>query len=776
MKAAKYKSTIVLLLAVAIAGVVAYSLSKKPTSEELERQRKRLLPDFKTADVVSLVIESGGKRFACRRGDNDEWRLTEPVAVRADRAQVEDILDKLELAEKVSAAYPEKGKPLDLAQYGLKEPVRKVAVEVSGAPARTWTILVGKEAGAADSVFVMVEGQAGVYAVGKDVVQKTSAALTDLRSKNLVAPLGTFDLTKVTIASAALNGRAPFEAECEKAGDKWEVKKPFYGPADSDQIAGLADKLHSHRIGTGDFVVDDPTKAGDYGLDKPTLTLTLEGAGKTQTVLFSRRQEGDAVHCYAMEKGELPIVRVPESLLNDLLKQPDDLRDRSLARFVADDVKQATIAGPGAKLELAKDGEKWRIGGDKPAAADTEVIGKLLANLRNAKVQAFVADKPDGLDPYGLAEAQRTLVTLRKADGSELCSIALGKANEAGDSVYALRNPYPAVLALKKESYVDAIGTGRLAFLDRLVLDEPQADAVEIVTDGKAGHFRCEWTAKDARWDLLEPVHGMADQAALQAVVGDFSRLRAESFAAEKADDLAPYGLKEPTATVSVTYQAWTPKPEGAGEGAKAPAPRVRTLFIGSAAQPPAKSSYARMADGERVFTLPDYVVSQFQANAASKEICEASGLRALTLHKGDRTLKFTYDSEKRQWADAEGKLLAADLAAAVAGAAGLLESFRAVAVADYTEKSPEAYGFDKPYLTVDLDERTAKGKHLVIGGETEDGNRYAKGPATSFVHMAGKADVEKLDAVFRPAEAAPATEVAPPTEPAPAPPAPAQR
>jgi len=39
--------------------------------------------------------------------------------VRADRWEVEGILDKLELAEKVAPTFPEGGKKLDLAQYGL---------------------------------------------------------------------------------------------------------------------------------------------------------------------------------------------------------------------------------------------------------------------------------------------------------------------------------------------------------------------------------------------------------------------------------------------------------------------------------------------------------------------------------------------------------------------------------------------------------------------------------------------------------------------------------
>ena len=96
----KYKSTLLLLVAVAIAGLVAYSLSKKPTSLEATRARKKLLPDFQTADVKHLTIESDDGRIVCQRESAEEWRILEPLEVRADRWQVEAILDELETAER----------------------------------------------------------------------------------------------------------------------------------------------------------------------------------------------------------------------------------------------------------------------------------------------------------------------------------------------------------------------------------------------------------------------------------------------------------------------------------------------------------------------------------------------------------------------------------------------------------------------------------------------------------------------------------------------------
>ena len=180
----KHKSTLLLLVAVVIAGLVAYSLSKKPTSAEAARQRRRLLPDLHAGEVKRLAIQGPDGRIVCRREGADEWRILEPVNVRADRWRIEGILDNLETAEKVSSTFPR-----DIAQYGLDEPARTVTVSLdeSGAPA--WTLKIGKPAGAAESVFVALDGHEGVFAVDKDVTDRTAVTVMNLRSRALVPRL-----------------------------------------------------------------------------------------------------------------------------------------------------------------------------------------------------------------------------------------------------------------------------------------------------------------------------------------------------------------------------------------------------------------------------------------------------------------------------------------------------------------------------------------------------------------------------------------------------------
>ncbi|MCK4374535.1 MAG: DUF4340 domain-containing protein, partial [Candidatus Brocadiae bacterium] len=487
----KHKFTLLLLAAVVIAAVVAYSLSKKPTSEELARQRKRLLADFRTAEIGTLIIEEGDRRLLCRRQDGEEWRIVEPVGVRADRWEVEGILDDFELAEKVSSVYPARGESLDLAVYGLKEPVRSVTMSGAGPGGRTWTVLVGKETGAADTVFVTVEGQEAVFGVSKDVAEKAAVTLTDLRSKKLAPRISTLELEKVTLSAAEADGAPAFEVRCGKSDDRWELREPFLDLADAGEVKGLANKLYDHRIGSDDFVVDDPTRAAEYGLDEPLLTLTLEGDDKVQTVIFSRRQEGQQPTYYALHTGEPAIVRVPESLFNGLRKEPGELRERALADLWLDDVAELALIGPAGELTLKKEDDAWQMGGEEPTAADDGVMDQVLRALKDAEVEEFVADDAADLGPYGLSEEEGTLVTVTGKGGRTLAEVLFGAGDEAGESFYAKRAAYPAVLSVKHERYYERLTAGRLAFLDRVVMKEPRSEAVEVTVRHAAQRFRC---------------------------------------------------------------------------------------------------------------------------------------------------------------------------------------------------------------------------------------------------------------------------------------------
>jgi hypothetical protein len=225
-------------------------------------------------------------------------------------------------------------------------------------------------------------------------------------------------------------------------------------------------------------------------------------------------------------------------------------------------------------------------------------------------------------------------------------------------------------------------------------------------------------------------------------IVDTFGRLRVGAFVATEPRDLSPYGLEEPKATATVTYR------EPSSEGKEERAESTQTLLVGDDTDEPAEGNYAMLAGDPRVFVLPGYRVEQFSGSLASKLVCRATDLTAFTVSRGEETARYIRDEQTGGWTREDGASVQDPLAAAVDEAAMLLEEFEAGRVADYVEKSPALYGFDAPYLTVEMETETARGKKVVIGQPAE-GGRYAKGPATDFVLVAPDDQVQRLERVL---------------------------
>ncbi len=756
----QYGKTLILLVCVVIAALVAWRLSKAPTSEELKEQRKRLLPGLETDRVASLAIEEGDRQLVCRRvSDSDQWRISTPIQGRADRWEVEDILDKLQDAEKIWFMPPAEARRVELSKHGLDPPRRVITVTESGPSGRTWKLLVGNAGAAAGGVYVKLEGQEGIAAVDEDVVESTEVTLADVRSKKLAPRIGTYDLRKVAASAAAVNETGAYELKCEKSEKVWEIKQPFFDLADSSKVERLASDLYNHRIKSDDFVSDDPAKVADYGLDDPVLTLTLQGDDESQQFAFAavEEEEGDTRY-YAMYEAETAIVSIPEDLFNKLHKGPDELREKSLiADLITGDVKKVTVEGPDAELVIEDTDEGWTIQGEGPAGADEDVIDDFLQALKDTEVAEFVANEAKDLPRYGLDEKARGRVTLHNEAGDVLAEVVFGETAPE-ERVYGQRADYPAILAADRGEFYGMLQRGRLAFLDRGILSEPRWGARRVVLENAHGKFECTREDEDADWSLVRPAKGPADQSAIGDVLSVFANLEAEAFAAERADELSAYGLDTPPVSAEVTYRT-----ESSDEGAEEeeeegeehteePEERVKRLLVGSETSSPAEGYYAMVEGDGRVFVLSRNDAEDLRRQLGSRLVCDAEDITALTFQKGEMTVRFSYDEEEDTWTDADGAEVPEQTASALQDARRMLRDFRATEVAAYMVDDPKAYGFDQPFMTVKIDTETVAGKKIVVGKQTEDGY-YVKGPASGFVLVASAEQVEKLTAPLEPPE-----------------------
>lgn len=203
----------------------------------------------------------------------------------------------------------------------------------------------------------------------------------------------------------------------------------------------------------------------------------------------------------------------------------------------------------------------------------------------------------------------------------------------------------------------------------RTTLPAPLAGSVQRALLETPQHT-LELVKLDGRWRIEQPVSARADAQAADALAAAIARLTIKQFIADAPADLSVYGLKSPTAALTVFASAPAPVPSPAtapatphattdpaasqpATGPWAPPPLRQTLKVGAPADMQGDTYFATWTDsddpGNVVFTIPQQDVARLQVSldalrdsritpmAASdvKEIrIDRPGAQSLTLHR----------------------------------------------------------------------------------------------------------------------------------------------
>jgi hypothetical protein len=733
----KYRSTLFLTAAVIVAGVVAYSLSRKPTSDELDVLRRHLLPDLIVDAVNGLTLESVAGKTACVRnpGQGSGWRIQEPVQARADAKSIEGILVELAEAEAIGTGRGMAADSPGSAGHGFDAPLATVTISRSSGPA---TILrFGAEVPFAGRVYARVD-EGAVVTVPHALLDRVSVALVDLRSKNLAPRVPFAKIRGLDIVQAPADATGELRISLRRVGSRWEFHAPFRDLADSDAIRDYVDRIYNHRVEAGGFMADDPDGARRYGLGTPALQVVVEGPGTTQALAFGPGPTGGQPGYFATLAGDNSVMRVPGQLFEDLHKQAGHLRETSLVDFIVGKVEQVEVRGPGTEFALRKGGDGWSVGGHSPEPADPRIVATFLQSMKGVQIERFMPDAPDMPGEYGLGEPERFSISLFGGHGELVAEVVLG-ASDGHGSRYAMRPPYPSVFTVPARSGLEPALQGTLAFVERTLLAEDPAAARAISSRHGETHVDVQLDPGTRLWRVVGPARGAADQAAVRAFLDRLSDLEVDSFVTDEPADLARFGLEQPTRTVTVVYDV------GADAGV-----RQHVIELGTTARGDGASRYARLDASKRIAVMGGPALADLMAEPGSRKVSNAARIEAILMRKSGNELAFAFDSATREWHNAQGSALDDRTMRSVSRVARLLSNFEAERIVAYRQHPAEAYGFDLPFMQIEFDEPTAKGKRIIIGAENAEGGRYARGVVTPYVLLLRPEDVGVLSAAFQ--------------------------
>jgi hypothetical protein len=389
------RSLIVLLVIAIPLGWYALRESRQPATDD--KKQEKVFPDVKADAVDQVTIKSAsGDRTTAVKKDNT-WQVTQPLAVKADEAELSGITSNLASLE-VQRVIDEQ--PSDLKQYSL-DPARIEIDFKSGG--QEHTLLVGQKTPTASDLYAKLPGKPRVFLIASYLDTTFNRTTFDLRDKTVLA----FDRDKLDHVTLKDAKRTIVLA---KQGADWRLTSPVEARADFSAVEGMVGRINTAQMKA--ITATDPTDLKQYGLDEPTATITIASGSSTASLLIGKKA-GDGV-AYAKDASRPLVFTIDTAIADDLAKSADDLRQKDLFDARSFNTTRIEVVRNGQTRAFERAGDKWKQ--VAPAAKDVDAakMEALMTALTNARATGFAdTSATTGLDKPELG------VTIKFENGSK---------------------------------------------------------------------------------------------------------------------------------------------------------------------------------------------------------------------------------------------------------------------------------------------------------------------------------------------------------------------
>ena len=273
--------------------------------------RDKTLLKFERDKVDGVEMNAGGKTVQLAK-DGTEWKITQPLQVRADYGGVEGLIGKLQTTQ-VKSIVSDNASAADLKKYGFDKPTAKVDLKLGSASA---TLVLG---GTAEdkTVYARDASKPAVVTVDSTLADDLKKGADEFRRKDIFE-FRSYNANRVELTR---NGQTVAFEKVKGSGndavDKWRRVSPTAGDADKDKIDMLLSRLSNMRATS---FVDASAKTG---LNMPALTVfaKFEDGKKEDRVTFGK--VGNDV--YAGRPGEPGAAKVDAMDFTEANKTLDEL-------------------------------------------------------------------------------------------------------------------------------------------------------------------------------------------------------------------------------------------------------------------------------------------------------------------------------------------------------------------------------------------------------------------------------------------------------------------
>ena len=756
----KFRTTIILLIIAGIGAAYIFLYDKRQYRTDVWVQRQQMvLPDYKPGQINKIEMKKGDTNIVLESTDNESWRMVEPLQLRADKAEVAEILAQFEFLRKIGVVKESETANFSLKEYGLETPDLVVSLwlkkgsMVGGTAGDVikYTVNIGDRLAAGqDTVYITVGDDKDVSVVGAKFLEKVNKEINDLRNK------WAFEYDKHSVERVRLESGENEPVVCSKAEQLWWITQPLSDRADTERIQDILNELKNLKIAKEDFVSDSKEDIINYGLDKPVFTISIGTTDDVQTLRLGHSLDEKI---YAKLDGESSIFLVHDIILRDLDLELNDLRDKQLLRFDAIGtygIEKIDMKTSGTNLVMEKTVQyDWMIKSPKEILADRDTVREFVEKIKDLQIQQYVDDSGVNFEKYGLADSPIEVSVFRRIGEGETVKFFIGNADENGGLCYVRRDGEDAVYTVPTENFYDIAKAGYLAFRDKLVMEFPKETAQKIVVERDGKTLICETTEDSTmrrpKWNMVSPVTMEAELDSINQVVWNLSFLLADKIVTLSAENPADYGLDKPLLKASVTYEASGMAAHSdevisaKSDVVKPKELKTKTLLIGNKVEPEKdKSNYYAKVDGQdMIFQVGWTDVRDYSIELVTRTLFsfDSTNAKSIKIIHPEKELLFQKNEEHVwQMIKPEIMLLSGNLAERIISSLKLLMG---ESIAQYSNSNLSKYGLDNPQfnITISFDDSDVS---LLVGKEAGN-DYYVTGSETNFVYLMNKNKIEDL-------------------------------
>jgi hypothetical protein len=415
---------------------------KKEIDKKANEFRDQKLTDLITGQVSRVVLKTAAGEMELEK-KGDHWEIVKPLRARADDQKAGDLIAQVTTARIQQFVADDHG---DLHPYNLAEP--RGSITLFGPDDKQGQMLqIGGPATEKDQVYVRSAARGFVYALPKKIEEILNAKPNDLRDRHLVR-FETNILDRVTIASTGKG-----KVVLARKDENWTMASRNNAPANSGEVRRLIDMLNQEQVAR--FVEDVASNLAKYGLDKPSLQITLSsfasentaetkaGESPIATIAFGK-QDGDIV--YGRLGDEPFIVAVRKKLLDEILADPLQWQELSIFKFKPEQIHRlsVTTAAEQTLLRGANGEWTWAKGSGPIDQVNVQSLLNTLTNLHAVRWLGTPAPQ------HGFDKPQITIAFTTSPDDKAVHKLTVGGPNGNGmwfakvderDGAFVLNNP-----------------------------------------------------------------------------------------------------------------------------------------------------------------------------------------------------------------------------------------------------------------------------------------------------------------------------------------------